>query len=376
MEQLKKDLVNKLQKKNPTTLNMVVGFDGFVDEIIHVVDKRLDSDSFTRIETILDLSKRIEKASGLSTNIELISTQKKIGGNGPIMCNALAKHAPSITYIGALGYPTLNDVFIEMSQIATLYTVAENGHTDALEFNDGKLMLGKMVSLKDVTYEKTIETIGFEKLLELLSQTDLFASVNWSMLPNMTDFWQKLLIHVLPHLPKRDKKPIFFIDLADPEKREAVEIIEALDLLKSFTPYFKVVLGLNKKEAYDVANVLERFDSESLEQMQVSLEDLNMSLYQYLKIDAVVIHPVDRSCVVIDGAFYEASGPYVKKPKLTTGAGDNFNAGFVLGLLLDLDPTEALLVGMSTSGYYVRQAKSPTYTELVTFITDWSNQAI
>ena len=376
MEQLKNDLVKKLQTKNPATLNMVVGFDGFQDEIIHVVDKRLDSDSFTRIETIADLSKRIEKASGLSTNIELIPVQKKIGGNGPIMCNALAKHAPTITYIGALGYPTLNDVFIEMSEIATLYTIAENGHTDALEFNDGKLMLGKMVSLKDVTYEKTIETVGFEKLVDLLSHTDLFASVNWSMLPNMTDFWQKLLKNVCPLLPKKAHKPIFFIDLADPEKREAVEIIEALDLLKSFTPYFKVVLGLNKKEAYDVANVLERFDSESLEQMQVSLEDLNMSLYQYLKIDAVVIHPVDRSCVVIDGVFHEAIGPYVKKPKLTTGAGDNFNAGFVLGLLLDLEPTEALLLGMSTSGYYVRQAKSPTYVELMTFMTDWSNQAI
>ena len=135
-------------------------------------------------------------------------------------------------------------------------------------------------------------------------------------------------------------------------------------------------MGLNKKEAYDVANVLERFDSESLAQMQVSLEDLTMSLYQYLKIDAVVVHPVDRSCVVINDTFYEAVGPYVKKPKLTTGAGDNFNSGFVLGLLLDLEPTEALLLGMSTSGYYVRQAKSPTYVELMQFITDWSNQAI
>ncbi|MGE4572710.1 MAG: carbohydrate kinase family protein, partial [Candidatus Izemoplasmatales bacterium] len=59
-----------------------------------------------------------------------------------------------------------------------------------------------------------------------------------------------------------------------------------------------------------------------------------------------------------------------------TGAGDNFNAGFVLGLLLGLEPDEALLTGMSTSGYYVRNADSPTFADLNKFITDWANNKI
>jgi sugar/nucleoside kinase (ribokinase family) len=110
--------------------------------------------------------------------------------------------------------------------------------------------------------------------------------------------------------------------------------------------------------------------------MQVSMEDLNLSLYEYLKIDAVVVHPVDRSSTVIGGNFYEELGPYISKPKLTTGAGDNFNAGFVLGLLLGLDPEEALLTGMATSGFYVRNAKSPRYQELIDFIEEWNSGLI
>ena len=70
--------------------------------------------------------------------------------------------------------------------------------------------------------------------------------------------------------------------------------------------------------------------------------------------------------------FYEATGPYVEKPKLTTEAGDNFNAGFVLGLMLNLNPTEALLTGMATSGYYVRNAESPSFKQLIQFIEDWA----
>jgi len=366
------ELVKKLENLDPTKLKILIGFDGFVDEIIHVVDKRQDSSNYTRVDNIEALASRIEKAAGLSTNIELVPVQKKIGGNGPIMCNALSKHDGKVTYLGALGYPNIDEVFKGLEDNVTPYSFANPGHTDALEFFDGKLLFGKMTSLNDVTYENLIKSIGLDKLKEILGNTDLFATVNWSMLPYMTDLWRKLLKDVLPSLPKRAKKPYFFVDLADPEKRENKEIKEALDLLKEFKDYFFVVLGLNKKEAYDVANVIELFDSSSLQNMQISLEDLNQSLYEYLQIDSVVIHPVDRSCTVVDGVFYEEHGPYIAKPKLTTGAGDNFNSGFMLGLLLGLAPDEALLTGMSTSGYYVRQAGSPKYADLIEFIGEWA----
>jgi hypothetical protein len=370
------ELLAQLKELKRETLKMVVGFDGFVDEIIHVVDKRMDSTNYTRIETIEAFAERIARASGLSTNIEFVPQQVKIGGNGPIMCNALSKHDTSISYVGALGFPTIDNVFNGLEDNVSLYSFVNPGHTDAVEFHDGKVMLGKMSSLTDLTYEKLIESIGVDKLVELLSETDLLASVNWSMIPNNTDLWKKLISNILPLLPKKDKKPIFFVDLADPEKRENEEIIEALDLLKEFKENFFVILGLNKKEAYDVADVLNLFDHESLEHMQVALEDLNIALYEYLQVDSVVIHPVDSSCTVVDGVFYSESGPYISKPKLTTGAGDNFNAGFVLGMLYNLKPDLALLTGMSTSGYYVRNAKSPNFKELVEFIDEWANNKI
>ncbi len=373
MEDKRLTLVKKLRTKHPEDLKMVIGFDGFIDEIIHVVDKRMDSEQFSRIETITQLAKRIEKASGLSTNIELVPVQKKIGGNGPIMCNALAKHDASIHYVGALGVPTIDDVFRSMADNVKLVSIATAGHTDALEFNDGKILLGKMTSLNDVNYDNLIDKVGKDELVEMLEHTDLFATVNWSMLPYMTELWKKLLSHIVPLLPKKTKKPILFVDLADPEKREKEEIQEALGLLKLFKSHFFVVLGLNKKEAYDVADELDLFDHESLKNMQVSLEDLNEALQKHVEVDALVIHPVDRSCVYVNDQFYEELGPYVSKPKLTTGAGDNFNAGFVLGLMLGLEPNEALLTGMGTSGYYVRNAESPKFDELIDFIEEWAN---
>jgi hypothetical protein len=45
-------------------------------------------------------------------------------------------------------------------------------------------------------------------------------------------------------------------------------------------------------------------------------------------------------------------------------------------MLYNLSPDQALLTGMSTSGYYVRNAKSPNFKELVDFIDLWANNKI
>jgi len=60
-----------------------VGLDGFVDEIIHVVDKRDNAEKFHRLPTITKLAERLAAAAGKSTNIELVNQRTKLGGNGP-----------------------------------------------------------------------------------------------------------------------------------------------------------------------------------------------------------------------------------------------------------------------------------------------------
>jgi sugar/nucleoside kinase (ribokinase family) len=60
----------------------------------------------------------------------------------------------------------------------------------------------------------------------------------------------------------------------------------------------------------------------------------------------------------------------VKEPKISTGAGDHFNAGFCLGRVLGLSLEESLCTGVGTSGYYVRTAISPTAAQLAEFIAN------
>src|SRR5437762_13800606 len=68
----------------------VIGLDGFVDEIIQVVDKRRNHSHYDPVRTIDAMGKKICGAAGESSNYELVVKQMKLGGNGPIMATALS----------------------------------------------------------------------------------------------------------------------------------------------------------------------------------------------------------------------------------------------------------------------------------------------
>ena len=179
-----------------TKSNVLVGLDGFVDTILHVVDKRESALKFTRLSRMGDFAKRIDAAAGYSANFEFVTQMVKLGGNGPIMANALDAYGAAVTYIGSLGSPAVHPVFAEFAQRATVYSISDPGFTDAIEFDDGKLMCGKHESLKQVNWANLVRQIPEEKLVSIFSDSTLIALVNWTMLPCMSAIFQKVLTRV------------------------------------------------------------------------------------------------------------------------------------------------------------------------------------
>src|SRR6266481_8237282 len=209
-----------------------VGLDGFVDEILHVVDKRESAEKYSRLPTIAQLAARFAAAAGRSTNVELVSQLTKLGGNGPIMANALASFGLKVTYLGILGYPNLHPVFTDFGQRAEVYSIAEPGYTDALEFEDGKIMLGKHQSLKQMNWPNIKSRFGLEKFASHFGSADLVGFVNWTMLTAMSDIWSAILKEICPGLIGQRRK--LFFDLADPEKRPGDDVVRALELIGLF----------------------------------------------------------------------------------------------------------------------------------------------
>lgn len=371
---LKARTQNALRNARSTTREMsaLVGLDGFVDTIVTpVANRQSQGEDFTAIQTISEFSARIAAAAGKSTNIELYPRMEKAGGNGPIMAGALLNAGVQITYVGALGKPTIHPLFDDFASRADVISLCDPAMTTAVEFDDGKLMLGQLRSLDSVTMSTIATVMGEEAFQTVLSRADLVALVNWTMIPNMTDILRSLANEILPSLTAKPERKYFF-DLADPEKRSTKDLLEVLAIITQFEHHGQVTLGLNLKEAQRIHQDMGFADCG---ENDADLRMMAVNLRAKLGISTVVIHPrKSAACATANGSFWVA-GPYVEKPMITTGAGDHFNAGFARGQLLGLEPELCLMLGVCFSGHYVRTACSPTLDDIDRFLTTWANES-
>jgi sugar/nucleoside kinase (ribokinase family) len=367
-EQICQSASKKLIAAAPTlgAKRAAIGLDGFVDEIIAVVDKRHSLEAYNEVDTIATFGRKVSDAAGKSANFELVVKRMKLGGNGPIMANALAAAGVGVTYVGAVGHPAIHPVFQEMAEQATVLSIGEPGHTDALEFADGKLMLGKYTrEMSEVNWDNLMARVGKDRWVQLLEESDLVGMVNWVMLPFLGQIWEKSLELGYPN--RRGKNRILFIDLCDPEKRTHADILAAMETLTKYQEHVDVILGLNLAETSAIAAVIDlpiKGDAEA------QIVQTAQRIREKLNLHCVVVHPRRGAAAATAGESGTFAGPFIEDPKISTGAGDHFNAGFCLGRVLGLDLNESLCVGTATSGYYVRTGVSPTAAQLADFIAE------
>jgi sugar/nucleoside kinase (ribokinase family) len=363
-EQICESASRKLAAALPTlaSIGALVGLDGFVDEIITVVDKRVEGNRIEPVKTISAMGEKILRAAGQSCNYELAVKQIKLGGNGPIMANALATVGFNVSYIGSVGYPEIHPVFADFAAKAAVLSIAEAGHTDALEFDDGKLMLGKYQCLCDITWDTLLARVGKDQLKKIVAGANLVAMTNWTMIPNMQEVWQKLAEQIA-QAPLQDRK--FFVDLADPEKRTPDDVRAAMKSLTKLQETVDVILGLNLKEAAELA---ETIGLHGLAAEDSAMADLAAGIRGELNLHCVVVHPRRGAAAATANEIAQFAGPFIQQPKISTGAGDHFNAGFCLGRILGFTLEESLCAGVASSGFYVRSGYSAGGRELTDFI--------
>lgn len=343
----------------------LVGFDGFVDTIAHVVDQRQTVTKYTPYKTIKNFSKKVAEAAGVSGNFEIVAQDEKMGGNGPIMAFALSTLGAPVEYLGMVGNKKdTPPVFAEFAKRAKIHGIADPGQTLALEFGDGKLMFGQHSTVHEVSWENIKKRFGDKKFKALWKQSDFVSMVNWTMLPHMSTIWKKMQSEFKP--AKDDKRKLLFFDLADPAKRTDADLNAALKIIGDFQANHDVILGLNESEALHVAKVLRL---KKFPKTPKGYSGMSGAIREKLNLHTVVIHPTQYAVGSDeeDGEV-QVAGPYTAKPKISTGAGDHFNAGFLIGRLLGLSLRHSLQLAVASSGFYVRHASSPNREQLVRFL--------
>ncbi len=365
MKRMIEDVTLKLlevREKERSQINSCIGFDGFVDQIFRVVKHRHSPSQCQFFQSIEEFADYIKAASGKSSDIEIFLQEVKLGGNAAILANALANLGSNVKCIGTFGINEMHDTFQGMPPNCKLISIGEPAYTHAFEFKDGKLMFGQIESLHQINWEIIKNHLGLPEITRLFKTSDLIAIVNWSAISQMRSILAGIMNEVFPNVqPELLKNKFCFFDIADPSLREPEELRIFLNNIGHFSEYSQVILSLNEKEAEIIFKILKPDVPES------NLQKIGRIIFDNLKIHLLVIHMLKGAIGFSKTGLTEAPGFYVENPKISTGGGDNFNAGFCMGRLLNLSVRDSLLMGNATSSFYVTNGMSPNYKQLVEF---------
>lgn len=320
-----------------------VGFDGYVDTVYRVVRSR-------RSGTMTEFGQRIVGAAGRNADIEIIPTGVTVGGNAPILANTLAGLGVETVLIGMLSVESGHDPFSSLHPLCHSVSVGRASRTSAMEFNDGKVMLGELHG-NELTWEALKACAGTKVLEQEIAASELLCLVNWSGLIHMNAILRGLLTeYLVPLLERRGHKPQFFFDLADPSARSQEDLKEWIALMRQYAAFFPVTLGLNANEARNLGHLLH---------LSGDLAEIGWGLRQELCLEQLFIHTPHEAYGFRKEQMERQSTTYIQEPRRSTGAGDNFNAGFCLGLLEGRSLRDCLLLGRSAATIYVAEGVIP-----------------
>lgn len=337
--------------------NVLMGFDGFVDKILKPIRTKTQETAVV-FKTTKEFTDYLAEKSGKSCSVDMEVIQEKIGGNMPIVANALGTLGCKTVCIGAMGTPEILPIFKDMSSNCSLISVSNPGYCSSLEFEDGKLMLATNTDIDKLDYETLIAHVSEKELIEYFNKCDAVTFLNWGELVCSNDIWEKILLNIIPACTF-DKKKLMFVDFSDFSKKTTEEVIKMMEMLKAYEEHFDITVSLNENE-------MDLF----LEKLEIGNEDASfkeriLKLSKEFPCKNFVVHLLGSSCYVKDNEVYTIEKDVIKEPQIITGGGDNFNAGLLFGLLLDFSIDKAIKVGSAVSCLYVERGRGVQFTELL-----------
>jgi sugar/nucleoside kinase (ribokinase family) len=330
----------------------VLGLDGCIDRIAH----RAAGPDGAPLDTMDGMAHFLDGRHERSATLTLAGVQARPGGNMPNTALALTGLGVECTCVGTLGYPHIAEAFMPLAEGAHVVSFGEPGFCLALEFDACKLFLADSGGMAGMTWDALLDRAGEDRLKQALEGADVLALLNWGEIPEMRALWRAAAEGLLP--PLGQKPRYVFCDTADMTHRSAEDIRDLLETLALFRRQAFTVLSLNDGE---LASLTEKAGLAP----GGSLPDRARALYQTGCVDLVAHHSLRYASVFSPEGEETLATRLAEHPVLLTGGGDNFNAGYLLGMLAGLDPRGCLMTGNAASSCYVRTGRSASLDEIM-----------
>lgn len=293
------------------------------------------------VEHYLKEVKRVARQGG--GNIIDTPQYYTLGGNAANFADTLARFGLKVSLItrtSEFGYLCLQHFLkglsVDLSHVKVDSKLSTSSIIEML--SDGMLvnvMIGEPGGLKDFEPQR----LG-EDDLELLGKADYICLFNWCQNKRGTE----LLLHIAEEFGETS---FLFLDLGDPSSR----VDELKTLCEGLCEVGVGALSLNENEAYWVGKVLGCSSDDRSELAKFISRRLE---------GEVLLHTPEFSSHNIRGEVTTVT-TFDLKPQKSTGAGDCWNAGYILGSILNLSYEARLFLANAVAAAHITK---PTFERL------------
>lgn len=355
------DYINNVSGK------ILLGCDGFVDEVYRVVDVRKSLEEFTPMDDMKDFGELIVKRSGGGLGLEISPKRRCSGGFTSNTGRVAAFLGLKPTLVGLYGLKEIDPAFDEFKENCNLVSLGDSAVTLVFEFSNGKVLLSALKAVANFTWEAFVGFFTENELIAMFAGTDIVGLGYWSLTPDFDNFLKGIVSRYENTPPPKR----MFFDFADIKKKSSESFFESLKLIREFNNKIPMTISLNEHEG---ADLFSRFNIACKEAPGSIASDLAI-VRKEIGIDELVIH---TPYFAVASSSREGEGfamqDFQTKVIRTAGAGDSFNGGYISASLGDLELKERLVIANAATSFFVTRATPPTKQELIDQIEKAANK--
>ncbi|MCL2216322.1 MAG: carbohydrate kinase family protein [Defluviitaleaceae bacterium] len=343
---------------------VTLGIDGFVDDVWEIVQVRNSPTDYVLYEQMKDFAKSVYDTGAGGYSNEIVRKRRGHGGFTAHAGEAVKNLGVDLTLVGMFGKDgntSIDTVFSkEFQDTCKIYSVWDAANCPIYEFTSGKILMMDLETVVNFDWDDLTAALSPEDLSAAYKDANLVGMGYWSMMNKFDNLVAKLCENTI-----KPGTRVFF-DFADIRKRTKEALMDMLGLLARLNDERPMSLSLNEHEAVILFSNLDRpFDWKNPE---VADKDIGY-VRQQLGLDEVIVHtPFFAVAATASEGTAVVRQRYCENPVLTTGAGDNFNGGYMSASAQkgSLNLHERLLVANATTGFYIRNGFAPNRSQLKT----------
>jgi hypothetical protein len=246
-----------------------------------------------------------------------------------------------------------------------------NSMSDGLALSDQYLTTPDSQNISQYKWHRYKNEKVIDDLKTLFTNCDVISFADWSDIYGASDLWDGLLLDIIKPLFKKQFEFVFY--LGDPTKRLVQEVDEILDIISGFSLYGQVTLVLDPDEASKLWMVLNGYDpGMSLSTLRLpSPGEKYRSIFNTMNINHLLICGVDRTLSFSKQGQFELVNRSHNNARIAKDGRDIFNAGYCLGLQLQLVISQCVALGLAACGSFMEDGINPDQNALLSYTKRW-----